>query len=85
MDTLKSNKSFIDKASVKIPVCPICKHSHEYKLDIHRTMVMYSANEEKHEKRFTRLFICPTTSKEFEAEFRVKQNTSSDIEKIDIT
>ena len=56
-------------------ICPKCKKHHEYKLEIHRSIVMYHRGESIKTKKlkFTRIFICPATGQKFQASIVVDQ------------
>lgn len=57
--------------------CPKCNKSHKYKLEIHRSLVMYhlSASTKTEEHKFTRIFICPDTKEKFQVCFVVTQQS----------
>lgn len=55
---------------IEIKVCPECRNSHKYALDVERTIVLFSRPPENWEirrRRFTRLMTCPRTNGEFQA------------------
>lgn len=57
--------------TVRIEACPHCGRHHTYALDVERSTFMFpgpGVNDQKVEFRFTRLFTCPDTSKDFQAE-----------------
>ena len=57
--------------------CPKCNKSHQYKLEIHRSIIMYhqTASTKTKEYKFTRIFICPDTNKKFQVCFVVIQQS----------
>lgn len=51
--------------------CPFCKEEHTYQIDIESTGAVVHGiidNSSKVIKRITKLFICPTTNKEYQAD-----------------
>ena len=73
---------------LKIPDCPICGGEHTYKLKVERTYVIElltrnNLRESSQPASFTRIFVCPTTNKKFQASFTL-QTSSAEIKSVTV-
>lgn len=79
--------------TLKIKPCPQCGKSHEYRLNVSRTIVIGSvisiltsdgAFEQPRKVWFTRLFTCPKTNQDFQARFFLTDSSSSEIRSVSV-
>ena len=69
--------------------CPICGGRHTYRLKVERTYIMKlltmsDLKEPSQPVRFTRIFVCPTKNKKFQASFILYQTSLSQIKSVTV-
>ena len=54
--------------------CPICKETHEYSINVDRSLILYSLfvpsstkSTKRTVKKFKRVFVCPVKNEQFQA------------------
>ena len=69
--------------TILIDECPHCRRRHKYALDVERSTIMFpgrGAGGQMAEFHFTRLFTCPDTGKDFQAEIILSEPRGSKID-----
>lgn len=69
--------------------CPICKNTHEFRLEVDKSHVLYHmtsmpSERERTVKRFRRLFTCPEKNEPFEATIRMEESFSEIIHNVKV-
>jgi hypothetical protein len=66
----------------EIKICPKCHKTHNYKLEVKRSIVLGFSGEAESKKSFTRLFTCPETQDDFEIIFTLTESNLNKINQV---
>jgi hypothetical protein len=64
--------------------CPLCPYEHEYPLTVVRSVSFGVTGAPQELRGFVRLFICPTTSNQFEATLTLTESALDRIEELSV-
>lgn len=78
-----------DQEVVTIEPCPLCSKSHSYTLEVRRSLVLHWGKDPRSagqtlQRSFHRLFTCPVTGHDFQAEMSIPEREDAVIEKVDV-